>query len=173
MELQARSHQNLWFWYSKRGHFTSINDPRGRSTHFSFVDKSKTLREILDQLCHYDSRYSWSADGDSINIFPKETSHDSSYLMSHALSEVTIKDVDDPGQALTPLATLFRDQQIGYIGIGGDIRYPSPWTSTFRNLSVRQFINRISEHMGDRTFWIWQGGRDERLFTFVKGEFHL
>jgi hypothetical protein len=26
--------------------------------------------------------------------------------------------------------------------------------------------------MGPRTSWVWQGGQNERMFTFLKGGFH-
>jgi hypothetical protein len=42
---------------------------------------------------------------------------------------------------------------------------------SFEHLAVRQFVNRLAEHMGSQSSWIWQGGRDERMFTFQKGGF--
>jgi hypothetical protein len=26
--------------------------------------------------------------------------------------------------------------------------------------------------MGPRTSWVWEGGKNERMFTFLKGGFH-
>ena len=42
----------------------------------------------------------------------------------------------------------------------------------FEHLTVRQFINRMAERMGTQTSWVWQGGKDERMLTFLKGGFH-
>lgn len=148
------------------------DDPRASGPHFSLHVKDRTVAELLDKFCKLDSRYIWSADGITINIYPRDA-NDKSYLMNLWIRKIDIKDVPDPNQALTPLAKLFPQQQIGYIGIGvANNTYPAPWTARFEQLTVRQFINRITEHIGPETSWIWQGGQHERLFTFLEGGFH-
>ena len=149
-----------------------IMDPRDRRIQFSLHLENKSVREILDTLCQSDARYMWSVDGETINIYPRTSSGDSSYLFNLALDEVKLEAVTDPDHALNPLVRKLHNQQIGHMGVGGDDEYPSPWTMSFENLSIRQFTNRIAEHMGEHTTWIWQGGREERMFTFMKGGFH-
>jgi hypothetical protein len=149
-----------------------LADARDRSVRFSLHLENRTVREILDALCQSDSRYEWSADGPSINVYPRARANDPSYLLDVPLEWIRVSDIPDPDQALVPLAKQVSGQQIGYMQLGGDNRYASPWTATFEHLTVRQFINRVAEHMGPRTSWIWQGGRDSRMFTFLKGSFH-
>ncbi len=149
-----------------------IMDPRDRRIQFSLHLENKSVREILDTLCESDARYTWSVDGETINIYPRTATGDSSYLFNLELDKVMLEAVTDPDHALTPSVRELHNQQIGYMGVGGDDKYPAPWTISFENLSVRQFTNRITEHMGEHTSWIWQGGRDERMFTFLKGGFH-
>jgi hypothetical protein len=150
------------------------DDPRALSTHFSLHLQGKTVREILNELCRSDPRYSWSEDGATINVFPRATVGDPSYLLNLTIDKIGISDVPDPNQALTPLSKHFPTQQVGYAGPSlGDNAYAEPWTTAFERLTVRQFINRIAEHMGPRTSWVWQGGKNERMFTFLKGGFHI
>jgi hypothetical protein len=147
--------------------------PRNDSPHFSLHLKDKSVREILDTLCVFDKRYTWSEDGASVDVYPKATTRDPSYLPNLVIDHIAIDGIPDPDQALTPLSKIFPGQQIGYFGPGlGDNTYPEPWTTVLEKVTVRQFINRIAEHMGTQTSWVWQGGRDERMFTFLKGGFH-
>ncbi len=149
------------------------DSPRTNSPHFSLHLKDKRVREILDALCESDPRYTWSEEAASVDVYPKATTRDPSYLSNLVIDHIVINGIPDPDQALTPLSKLFPEQQVGYFGPGlGDNTYAEPWTTAFEEVTVRQFINRIAEHMGTQTSWVWQGGRDERMFTFLKGGFH-
>jgi hypothetical protein len=148
-----------------------INDDRRTlSPHFSLHLQNSTVGEILEALCASDTRYTWLVDGLSINIYP--TGEGPAYLPNRKLGRISLMNVPDPDQALTPLSRLLPNEQIGYFGPGlGDNQYAQPWTVAFEQVTVRQFANRLAEHMGARTSWVWAGGSDERMFTFVKGAF--
>jgi hypothetical protein len=150
----------------------NINDDRRTLTpHFSLHLRDNTVGEILDALCASDTRYTWSTDGFSINIYP--AGKGPGYLPNLELGRISLMKVPDPDQALTPLSRLLPNEQIGYFSPGlGDNQYSQPWTIAFEQVTVRQFTNRLAEHMGRRTSWVWAGGSDERMFTFVKGAFH-
>jgi hypothetical protein len=148
-------------------------DPRALSPHFTIHLEGKTVREILDELCKADSRYTWSQDGATVNIYPRAAVEGSAYLLNLRIDKIVLNDVPDPDQALAPLSKQFPEQQVGYFGAGlGNNTYAEPWTRVFDSLTVRQFINRIAEHMGPRTSWVWEGGEKERMFTFLKGGFN-
>jgi hypothetical protein len=149
------------------------DDPRTQSPHFSLHMVGKTVREVLDELCSADSRYVWSTDGATINVYPRASAQAASYLLDLWISQIQLKDIPDPDQGLVPLSKQFPAQQVGYSGSAlGDDRYTKPWTVAFEHLTVRQFINRLAEHMGTQTSWVWRGGENERLFTFLKGGFY-
>lgn len=148
------------------------DDPRALSSHFSLHLRDKSVRQIIDSLCDSDMRYTWSEDGGSINVYPRATTDDPSYFLNLQIEHIAIDKIPDPDQGLSSLLRLFPGQQIGYLGPGlGDNAYREPWTAAFEHLTVRQFINRIAEQMGSRTAWVWQGGKGERMFTFVKDGF--
>lgn len=148
------------------------DDARALSTHFSLHLENKSVRQILDALCQSDPRYTWSEDAASINVYPRAAKQDPSYLLNLRIDPIAVADIPDPDQALTPLSKLFPEQQVGYFGPGlGDNTYSESWTAVFEHLTVRQFINRIAEHLGSRNSWVWGGGRQERMFTFLKGGF--
>jgi hypothetical protein len=104
----------------------NINDnPRTQNPHFSLHLENKTVREILDALCDSDARYMWSTDGLSISIYPRATVGDAAYLLNQGLERINLTNVPDPDEALTPLAKLLPDEQIGYTGFG-DVQYANP-----------------------------------------------
>ena len=108
------------------------DDPRSVSPHFSLHLQKKSVQEILDALCQADERYTWSEDGSSVNIFPRATEDDPSYLLNLKIDRLDVTAIPDPDQALTPLSKLFPQQQVGYFGPGlGDNTYAEPWTMVF------------------------------------------
>lgn len=149
------------------------DNPRTFSSHFSMHLERKNVRQIIDALCDADGRYTWSQDGASLNVYPRAKRDDTSYLLNLRIEHIEVNAAPNPDQALTPLSKLVPDQQIGYFGPGlGDNAYADPWNAVFEHVTVRQFINRIAEHIGARTSWVWEGGEQERMFTFLKGGFH-
>jgi hypothetical protein len=140
---------------------------------FSLKLKGKTVREVLDALCGQDGRYMWTLEEKTINIYPKAIKNSSSYLLNRKLDQITVTDIHNPEAALVFLDRQLPPprEQLGYGGTGGDSSYDIPWSQSFRELTVRQFINRLSEHMGSRTSWVFFGSVQERLFTFRKGGF--
>jgi hypothetical protein len=142
-----------------------------RSVRFSLALHDVTVRDIIDTLCKSDRRYTWSTDGSSVNIYPRATVGDPSYLPNRELDSIVLKNIKGPTDALTPLMKLLPGEQIGYAGIGVNNDYPEPWNVVFNHLSVRQLMNRLSEHNGPRGGWIWNGSRGQRFFAYFERDF--
>jgi hypothetical protein len=145
---------------------SKISDPPDVSIRFSLKLENKTVQHILDTLCKLDRRYTWSQDESTVNIYPRSTIEDSTYFLNRRIKSVTLKDIPDAYEALTPLSKLVPGQQVGYMSVGGNRGYASPWTVTFNEITVRQFINRITEHVGPKSSWTYQGSKQERFFAF-------
>lgn len=129
------------------------------SVKFSLKLQNATVRGILDALCERDIRYQWSTDGATIEVIPRDSVGDTTLFLNRKIPQLELSGVPDPYQALTPLARLLPDEQLGYAGVGGDSSYGQAWTTRFEDVTVRQFINRISEHIGPRGGWILSGSR--------------
>jgi hypothetical protein len=149
-------------------------DPPMQDPRFSVEFQNKTVREILDTLCGMDARYAWSREGTTINVYPRAVIGDPTYLPNRQLDRLAVTNLPDPEHAL--LAIIQQpappQEQIGYAGVGGDSSYTEPWTVTFRDLTVRQTINRLATDMGPRSQWIFYGSRDFRSFAFFKAGFN-
>lgn len=144
-----------------------------RSIQFSLSLENARVRDIVEALCQFDGRYTWSIDGATINIFARETIGKSDYLLNRELEEITLTKITSPDEALTPLAKLLPNEQLGYAGVGADDSYSQSWSAVFNHLTVRQLMNRASEHMGPRGGWIWSGSKEQRFFFFFPHGFHL
>ena len=147
------------------------SEPTDRSIRFSLNLHDVTVRDIIDTLCNSDARYTWSVDGSSVNVYPRETVGTSSYLLNRELHSIALKNINGPSDALTSLMKLLPGEQLGYAGIGVNNAYPEPWNAVFDNLTVRQLMNRLSEHNGSRGGWIWSGSRGQRFFAYFERGF--
>jgi len=105
-------------------------------------------------------------------IYPRVTVQDSKYLLNRKLARFRISGITDidhglfaiPKQLPGPL------EQIAHSQIGGDDSYAiEPWTASFNDISVRQAINRLAEHMGKSSLWIFGGSDEFRYFAFYRG----
>jgi len=151
----------------------NFSEPLDRSIRFSVSLENTRVRDIVETLCQFDGRYTWSTDGPSINVYPRDTIGKPAYLLNRELEEIALKNITGPDEALMPLAKLLPGEQLGYAGIGGGSSYPKPWSAVFSHLTVRQLMNRVSEHIGPRGGWIWSGSKDQRFFFCFQYGFQL
>jgi hypothetical protein len=151
----------------------TASEPKDRSVRFSLSLHGVTVRDIIDTLCKSDRRYMWSVDGSTVNVYPRETVGKSSYLLNRELDSIVLKNINGPSDALTSLMKLLPGEQLGYAGVGGvNNDYPEPWSSVFSNVTVRQLMNRLSEHNGPRGGWIWSGFSGQRFFAYFERGFN-
>lgn len=147
----------------------SSGDPEIADPRFSFVLKGRSAREILDALCEADSRYIWSPDGDTINVFPKDTAKSPTYLLNRRLDKFELREATDVDDGLLAIARQLPPppEQIAHVQLNGNLTYPrEPWTVTYQNVSVRQVVNRLAEHGGSCSVWTFGGSKDFRRFAF-------
>jgi hypothetical protein len=149
------------------------SDPTDRSVRFSLHLHDVTVREIMETLCKSDRRYMWSADGSTVNLYPGKTVGNSSYLLNRELDSIALKNMNQPSDVLTSLMKLLPDEQLGIleVGIGMDSPYPQPWSAIFSRITVRQLMDRVSEHDSSRGGWIWRGYTGQRFFAYFERGF--
>jgi hypothetical protein len=137
---------------------------------------SPSTRQVLDALCAADPRYTWSLDGSTVNVFPRSTVTDLKYLLNRKLAEFRLDGITQIQEGLFAIADQLPGplEQIAHAQIGGDATYPSkPWSVTFKNLTVRQAVNRLVEHMGTSSAWILGGSDEFRHFSFYSDGLHV
>jgi hypothetical protein len=146
-----------------------IQDPR-----LTLRLTATTVREAIDTMCHADGRYTWSTDDTFINVYPIKTISDASYLMNRRLVKLDLKELIDIQQGLLAIVNQLPPprEQVAIAQIGADDTYPPElWTTSYENLTVRQAINRLVRHMGERSSWAFTGSADFRAFAFNKQGF--
>jgi hypothetical protein len=88
-----------------------MTDPPLVDPRFDLHLEGASLREVLDALCRMDPRYTWSIDGDTINIYPRTIVGDSSYFLNRELTKLEIKGITDIQLGCWQSASSFRRQR--------------------------------------------------------------
>jgi hypothetical protein len=148
----------------------SLSDPEIPDPHLNLHMEAKTLREILNALCEADSRYMWSKDGATVNVYPRAIVNDPSYLLNRRFQRFELKNATDTQDGLLAIARQLSPpaiEQIAEAQIGGADPYPpEPWTLVLENVTVRQVVNHLAAHGGSHGIWIFGGSKDFRAFGF-------
>lgn len=58
------------------------------------------------------------------------------------------------------------NENLYFLGIGGTQGFAKPWTASFRNITVRQALNRIAEQLGATYGWQIGGTANQRMIMF-------
>jgi len=151
-----------------------FSDPPVPQWRFGLRLDDHTIVEILDALCSKDVNYVWAREGLTINVYPRATADDSSYLPNRRLSEFDVRRVTDAEQAVFAAVAQLPSpfEQIACAQAGSDTSYPVPWDAAFRDLTVRQAFNLIARHLGARGGWLLAGSQDFRTIGFHRGRIH-
>lgn len=163
---------NIGFEEILRPKFTDSALPSPRLT----LDlKEATLRQLVETLCVADGRYTWSFDGRTINVFPEAVAGDPKYLLNRRIPDFRLESITSIEQGLFAISHQLPppNEQIAISEIGGADAYSSqPWTTSFKNITVREAINELADHMGGRNQWLFYGARDFRAFAFFRAGFN-
>ena len=57
-------------------------------------------------------------------------------------------------------------EQVAFMQAGGAAEFAKPWNSSFSNLTVRQILDEIAEHIGKGRGWTLSGANDFRVVQF-------
>jgi len=150
------------------------HDPPIPEERFSVYMNDKTIREDLTMLCSADGRYTWTRDGTTINVYPKETIGDNSYLMNRRLPKLELKEVSAAeGAMFAAVAQLpLPFEQIAFAQAGGDTSFQKPWSTALENLTLRQTLNLIARNITPRGGWVLSGSREFRTVGFHNQRIH-
>jgi hypothetical protein len=148
-----------------------FNDPEALQVRFSLDIRNRAVREVLDALCERDPRYTWTADGTAVNVFPRAVEHDGSYLMNRNIPQLELRDQKNAGEAAFAVVAELPPpfEQIAYAQAGGDISYAAPWHARLRNVTVRQAFNLIARQLNTRGGWVVSGSLEFRTIGFHNG----
>jgi hypothetical protein len=165
------THLSFAFEYILTAH---PHEPPTREVPLNIYLDDKTIREVLTTLCSVDGRYTWTRDGTTINVYPKDTVGDGSYLMNRKLPKLELRGVAAADDALFAAVSQLPPpfEQIAVAQAGGNISYPVPWNATFANLTLRQALNLIARNIAPRGGWVLSGSREFRTVGFHSQRIH-
>jgi hypothetical protein len=124
---------------------------------------------ILDEICDLDGQYSWARDGNVVNIFPRRSVKDRAYLFNRKIPVLKLKDAADaPSAAIDAVHALSGPPAQLIVLILGNLDFEKPWTTTIGDLSLRQAINRIAEHLCVTCGWQLSGTDTTPTIVFYR-----
>ncbi|SRR5712692_1144513 len=135
---------------------------------FTARTDNQTIASVLSWLCVLDARYTWTRDGNMINLFPRAFLGDKSYFFNRLLPEVRFQELRESGVAAMEVVHQLGDpnENLYFMGIGGTQSFAKPWTVTIRDITVRQALNRIAQQLGPTYGWQIGGTTNQRMLMF-------
>jgi len=123
----------------------TISNPR-----FTVRTDNQTIANVLSWLCAVDTRYTWTRDGNMVNLFPRAFLNDKDYFFNRLLPEVSFHEVRESGDAAMEVVHQLGDprEQLYFLGIGGTQGFAKPWSASFHDITVRQALNRVAQQLG-------------------------
>lgn len=148
-----------------------ISDPPLPEVRFDASMQNQTARDVLAALCSKDTRYNWNLDGATINVFPRTSEHNPSYLMNRRIPQLNLDSPKNAGEAAFRIAGQIPPpfEQIAYAQAGGDISYAVPWHASLQNVTVRHAFNLIARQLGGNGGWVLSGSEEFRTIGFHHG----
>jgi hypothetical protein len=130
-----------------------------------------SVAEILDRLCSLDPTFDWTRSGNMANVLPRALASDPSYLPNRKMEELNFRNVRGADDAVMQIADWLPGprEQIAILGTGMSLSFAQPLTTTLRNVTVRDVLDKIAQQLGPSYGWQFSGAQDFRIVTFHQG----
>lgn len=141
----------------------------GMDRKFTVTLKGGKPRQVLDEICRLDNRYTWSRDGGVVNVYPRSSGGDPRYLFNRKIltfhltsaKSAAIAAIEAADQVTGPRPQLIVLQT-------GGLEFDEPWTVTLRDLTLRQAINRVATHLCEGCGWQLTGAKSAPTIVFYR-----
>jgi hypothetical protein len=127
-----------------------------------------TLGDALNRLCSLDTTFSWKRIGNTIHVFPRALINEPTYLLNRKIEVLNFKDATDAQGALFAAVKQLPGprEQIAIMQSGISLSFSRPWTASFKDITVREVLDKIAEQLGRNYGWQFGGATDFRIVTF-------
>jgi len=127
-----------------------------------------TVKDALNWLCSLDHRYTWTRDGLTVNVIPRDRLDDPQYLFNRKLSKLAFTDLVNADDTLQTIFRPVSNPAESVIQLSGIGTFPKPWSAKFENITVRAALNRVAENLGVGHGWMVTGNEETRLISFYE-----
>jgi hypothetical protein len=127
-----------------------------------------TVSETLDKLSSLDEAFTWRKSDNMINVLPRAAAIDPNYFVNRRMDEVTFHDVRQADEAVMKMVDQLAGprEQIAVMDTGMSVNFGRPWSTTVRNVTVRDVFNLIARQLCPTCGWEFAGAQDFRIVTF-------
>jgi hypothetical protein len=146
-----------------------LNDPPLDDHLISAHINAGSLRNVLDQLIALDTQYTWSAYKRTINVYPRSlAAAGKNYLLNRKIANFDFTRASDPSELILKTVSLLpgHREQIAFLGTGPFDQFDKPWTARFTNLSIREILDELAEHLCSDCGWTLGGASNFRVIQF-------
>jgi len=135
---------------------------------FTASIRGGTVSTVLNEICALDQRYAWSRDGNMVNVYPWKVVGDQNYLFNRRIPIFNLNAASEADSAAIQAVDELPGQRSQLIVLGtGGTSFNKPWTVSLKGLTLRQALNRISEHLCPSCGWqLLRGLRSEPTIMF-------
>jgi hypothetical protein len=130
-----------------------------------------TVSEVLDRLCAFDPTFMWLRDGSTINVMPRSVVNDPKYFLNRRIGQLTFHSLPGAQEAVFETAEQLPGprEQIAIRQVGMSLNFARPWSTTFKDVTVREVFDQIARQFGPTYGWQFSGAQDFRMITFHEG----
>jgi hypothetical protein len=130
-----------------------------------------TVTEVLDGLCALDPTFTWMRNGNMVNVLPSALAKDPNYVLNRKIGEVTFQDVQQASDAVMKMVGQLPGprEQIAVLQVGLPLNFSEPWSTTLKDVTLREVVNKIAQRLGPSYGWQFSGAKDFRMITFHEG----
>ncbi len=149
----------------------TISLPEPAPNRFQTTIRAGTVTEILDRLCSIDPTFVWARLGNVAHLYPRNLANDESYLLNRQIPVLTFQQTPDAQKAVFQAVRQLPPpkEQIAMLELGPDVRFATPFTATFHDITVREAFDKIAQRFGPGYGWQLAGAEDFRIITLHAG----
>ena len=147
---------------------TTASTPEPRLKTVTAAIGPGTVAQVLDRLCQLDPTFAWTRNGNMVNVVLRSLENDQQYVFNRKVEQVTFENLRHADEAVLKLVGELPGprEQIAVREVGLSLDFASPWTATFRNVTVREVLNAIAQQFGPSYGWEFSGTQDFRMIRF-------
>jgi hypothetical protein len=149
----------------------TISSPAPSQKTFTVNVEPGTVTEVLNRLCSLDPTFTWVRDGNRLNVLPRVLANDANYVLNRKISEAAFQNVEKASDAVMKMVGQLPGprEQIAVLQAGPPLNYSRPWTTTLKDVTVREIVDQIAAQLGPTYGWQFGGAQDFRVITFHEG----
>lgn len=146
----------------------TISDPAPSLSKVAATIQSGSLRDSLDRLCRMDPTFVWQRIGNTVHLLPRVRENDPTYFPNRNIEALELRGATGAQDAIFQSVERLSGpkEQIAVMQTGMSLSFVQPWYASFKNITIRELLDKIGQQLGTTYGWQLSGATDFRLLVF-------